>query len=234
MSAEDVDRVHAVLTGRAIPYTRAGTLSAIAKQPRPGRTVVEINGLEGDEQGDAKIHGGPDKAVHFYAYEHYPRWIDELGAIPVLSGPGAFGENLSTHGVDESTICLGDRLRIGSATLEVSQARQPCWKLNDRFGVPTMARMVQATARTGWYCRVVSIGDVSAGDGIWLLERPYPEWPLARLLRLFYGPWANRLEYVAALDLPLVASWRRLLERRLETGQVEDWGTRLDGPASAS
>lgn len=233
MSANDIGRVHAVLTGRAIPYTRAGTLSAIAKQLRPGRIAVELDGLEGDEQGDTKVHGGPDKAVHFYAYEHYPRWIDQLGAIPVLSGPGAFGENLSTHGVDEHTICLGDRLRIGSATFEVSQARQPCWKLNDRFGLTTMARMVQATMRTGWYCRVISIGDVSAGDTIRLLERPYPAWPLARLLGLLYGPWADRLEFVAALDLPLVASWRRLLERRLATGQVEDWGVRLDGPATA-
>lgn len=233
MSAKEIGHVRAVLTGRAVPYTRAGTVSAIAKQPRTGRIAVESNGLENDEQGDTKIHGGPDKSVHFYAYEHYPRWIDELGAIPVLSEPGAFGENLSTHGVDENTICLGDRLRIGSATLEVSQARQPCWKLNDRFGAPTMARLVQASMRTGWYCRVISIGDVSAGDAIRLLERPYPEWPLARLLRLLYGPRANRREFVAALDLPLVASWRRLFERRLATGQVEDWGMRLDGPATA-
>lgn len=96
-----------------------------------------------------------------------------------------------------------------------------------------MARLVQASMRTGWYCRVISIGDVSAGDVIRLLERPYPEWPLARLLRLLYGPRANRREFVAALDLPLVASWRRLFERRLATGQVEDWGMRLDGPATA-
>lgn len=234
MSAADIGRVHEVLTGKAVPYTRAGTRSAIAKRVRSGRIRVERNGLDGDEQGDLKIHGGPDKAVHFYAYEHYPHWIAELGEMPVLSEPGAFGENLSTLGVDETTICLGDRLRIGNAILEISQARQPCWKLNDRFGVPTMARMVQATLRTGWYGRVILSGDVSAGDTIELLARPYPEWSLARLIELLYGPGANNHDFVEALDLPLVASWRRLFERRLATGQVEDWRNRLDGPTKCA
>src|SRR5690606_5500797 len=131
-----IGRIQAVLTGRAVAYTRPGSRSAIAKQLRAGRIHVGFDGLDGDEQGDTRFHGGPDKAVHLYAFEHYAQWIDEIGKRPVLGAPGAFGENLSTLGLTEETLCFGDELRVGSALLQISQARQPCWKLNDRFGVP--------------------------------------------------------------------------------------------------
>src|SRR5690606_10795759 len=131
-------RIDALLTGIAVPYTRPGSRSAIAKTPRSGPVRIGELGLDGDEQGDRRVHGGVDKAVHHYPFEHYARWRAELGPLPVLAAPGAFGENLSSAGLDESNVCLGDRYALGSVVLEVSQGRQPCWKLNDRFGVRDM------------------------------------------------------------------------------------------------
>jgi len=224
-------RVITVLTGRARPYTRPGSRSAIAKQPVAGPVRVHGEGLAGDEQGDRRVHGGPDKAVHLYATEHYPLWRVELGARPVLGAPGAFGENLGTQGVTEADICLGDQLRIGDTLLEVSQARQPCWKLNDRFGVPDMARRVQQTLRTGWYCRVLEPGSLQANDAIALIARPHPDWPLRRLMELLYYRPLERELLMQVRELPLVSSWRRLIENRLVRGEVEDWAARIEGPA---
>ncbi len=219
--------VRSVLTGRALPFARPGVSSAIAKQPRSGPVRLEANGFDGDEQGDRRMHGGPDKAVHLYAQEHYPGWIDELGALPVFSAPGAFGENLATSGVLEHDVCLGDELRVGSAVLQVSQARQPCWKLNHRFGIRDMARRVQDSGRTGWYCRVLRAGEVKAGDSFELVDRPFPDWPLSRLLELLYRSRAEESAQVLAAGLPLVPSWQRLFERRMSTQRIEDWHARL-------
>lgn len=226
-----IGTVRTVLTGRAVPYARPGVSSAIAKRERTGSVDVDTEGLEGDEQGDRRVHGGPDKAVHLYAYEHYASWIAELGRLPVLTTPGAFGENLSTDGILEGDVCLGDRIRVGTALLEVAQARQPCWKLNHRFGVGDMSRRVQDTARTGWYCRVLRPGRISAGETLDLVDRPHADWPLSRLLDLLYRRAPDDDDLHGALQLPLVPSWRRLIERRIETKRIEDWRSRLYGEA---
>ena len=223
----------AVLRGRAVPYTRPGSLSAIAKTPVDGPVQVGPLGLEGDEQGDLKVHGGPDKAVHQYAQEHYGPWCNELGALPVLAGPGAFGENIASAGMSEHTVCLGDQLRVGSVLLEVSQSRQPCWKLNDRFAVPTMARRVQDSGRTGWYYRVLQPGHLQAGDALLLVARPWPEWPLARIIDVLYHQPFDAAVLQALAALPLPPSWQRMVQGRLARAQVEDWRPRLDGPPPA-
>lgn len=234
-SARIIGRVEAVLVGRVAPYTRPGSTSAIAKQPVAERVAAGPLGLAGDEQADTRVHGGVDKAIHLYAFEHYAAWRAEFGlnALPALAAPGGFGENLSTLGVDERDICLGDRLRIGSTLLEVAQGRQPCWKLNDRFGVPDMARRVQDTLRTGWYCRVLAEGSVGAGDDIVLVARPHPDWPVARLMGVLYQRCLDPTILRAVLDLPLVPGWRKLVEQRLASGEIEDWRKRLDGPGLA-
>ena len=229
-----IGRIKAVLTGHAIPYTRPGSRSAIAKSVRQGVVPVAMLGLDGDEQGDRRIHGGPDKAVNLYAFEHYARWIKELGDMPILDTPGAFGENLSTFGMTEVQICLGDQVRIGGVLLQVSQGRQPCWKLNDRFGLPDMARRLQQNLRTGWYCRVIAPGNLAAEDAIELVARPYPGWPLHRLGELLYHGGADERTLREALALPLVPSWRRTIENRLASGKTEDWTARLAGPAPSA
>lgn len=223
--------VDALLVGSAKPYTRPGSSSAIDKRPLAGRVAIGALGLDGDEQGDPRVHGGPDKAVHHYAFDHYSAWRDELGMLPLLQAPGAFGENVSTRGLDEGNVCLGDRFELGTALLEVSQGRQPCWKLNDRFDVPDMVRRVQSSGRTGWYYRVLQPGSAEAGDLLRLDARPHPDWPLQRFNRLLFDRVLSREALEPALQLPLVPSWRRLIERRLQQGDVEDWGRRIDGPA---
>ena len=229
-SARGGTRIDALLTGTAVPYTRPGSRSAIAKAVREGPVWIGGLGLDGDEQGDPRVHGGVDKAVHHYPFEHYAAWRAELGERPVLAAPGAFGENLSSHGLDEGTVCLGDRYALGGAVLEVSQGRQPCWKLNDRFGVADMARRVQDSGRTGWYYRVLQPGSTQAGDALVLLERPCPAWPLRRLMRMLAERVLDPDLLREALGLPLVPSWRTLLERRLASSRAEDWSRRIDGP----
>lgn len=221
--------VLAILRGPARPYTRPGSFSAIAKFPITGAVTVGPLGLAGDEQGDPRVHGGPDKAVHHYPTEHYAAWRTELGALPVLDTPGAFGENLATQGMTEASLCLGDQVRVGSVLLEVSQSRQPCWKLNDRFGVPDMARRVQQTGRTGWYYRVLEPGTLQAGDSLTLVGRRWPQWTLARVIDVLYHQRFDADVLNALAALPLTPSWRRLVEGRLARGQVEDWSPRMDG-----
>ncbi len=230
MSDLSTVRVEALLAGSAKPYTRPGSHSAIDKHPLAGTVRIDELGLAGDEQGDRRVHGGPDKAVHQYPFDHYATWRDELGPLPRLQAPGAFGENISTRGMDESNVCLGDRFALGTAVLEVSQGRQPCWKLNDRFDVPDMARRVQASGRTGWYYRVLQAGSAEAGDLLRLVARPHPDWSLQRLGRLLFDRVLARDALEPALQLPLVPSWRKLLERRLQQQDVESWSRRIDGP----
>ncbi|CAK14770.1 MOSC domain-containing protein [Pseudomonas entomophila] len=222
-------RLDSLLTGSARPFTRPGSHSAIDKQPREGALQVTFLGIAGDEQGDLRVHGGVEKAIHHYPRDHYPDWAAELGDHPLLAKPGAFGENFSSHGWREADVCLGDRIRVGTALLEISQGRMPCWKLNDRFDVAQMALRVQQSGRTGWYYRVLEEGVVAAGDTLDVVERPYGEWSVARLSAVLFD---KRLEpglLRECLELPLVPSWRRTLEKRLEQHQVEDWTSRLQG-----
>lgn len=221
----------AVLTGRAVPLGDTGNLSGIAKHRRTGPVQIGIAGLADDEHGDLAHHGGPEKAIHHYPYDHYTRWsaeIDPPGAL--LASPGAFGENISTLGVTERDVCLGDVYRLGSAIVQLSQGRQPCWRLNHRFGQPAMAREVQSNGRTGWYYRVRQIGEVAAGDDLALLERPCPAWPLSRVIALLYRNTLDPEGLRGLLELPYCPpGWRKLIERRLATGEVERWEKRLTG-----
>ena len=226
-----VVEISSVQVGRVAPLGRKGAPSAIAKSPVSGRVAIGQTGLNGDEQADLRHHGGLEKAVHHYALDHAEAWRADLPCPSALFGqPGAFGENFSTRGITEAEIHVGDLWRAGSALLQVSQARQPCWKLNERFGVPDMARRVQTSGRTGWYYRVLEPGTVEAGDALELIDRPYPAWPLARLLHVFYVDRLDRaaLAEIAELEL-LTESWRQLAARRLDREAVEDWTPRLEG-----
>ncbi|SEH80434.1 MOSC domain-containing protein [Paracoccus alkenifer] len=206
-----------------------GVQSGIDKRPAGRVLLLGPTGFAGDEQADLRRHGGPEKAVHHYDAGHYPVWRAELGDLPALR-PGGFGENLSTLGLSESDVAVGDVFRLGSALIEVSQARQPCWKLNLRFDRRDMARLVQQTGRSGWYYRVLEPGEVAPDDALALVERRAPDWTLTRLHRVLYIDRQNRAELQAMASLaPLSPSWRDLAARRLDSGRVEDWQPRLDG-----
>jgi MOSC domain-containing protein YiiM len=185
-------------------------------------------------QGDRDRHGGPEKAVHHYPFDHYEAWKRDLGDHETLGEAGAFGENLSTVGIVEDGIFVGDVFSLGSAIVEVSQGRQPCWRLNERFGRKTMGRDVQSTGRTGWYYRVLQEGLVAPDARLVLLDRKSPEWTLARIWRAFYVDTLNadELSGVAAIR-SLADGWRSYALRRLDSGMVEDWSRRLDGQPGA-
>lgn len=220
-------RVNRLLIGRLSPLGPKAALSGIRKHP-VARAELGFSGFEGDEQGDTKRHGGVEKAVHHYCLDHYALWVSELGALDVLAQPGAFGENLAVEGLSEDHVCIGDLWALGEAVVQVSQARQPCWKLNSRFGLADMARRLQSSGRTGWYYRVLEPGPVMEGDALNLLNRPNSLWPVSRLINVLYTrkqDWRS-LEEMASLK-ELSESWKRLAARRLETGKVEDWSKRL-------
>lgn len=201
----------AVLVGKVRAFRGENEPSAIGKQPVEHAVAVGALGLAGDEQADRAVHGGIDKAIHHYPADHYAGWRQQLGDVPLLDTPGAFGENISTTGLNETNVFLGDRFRLGTALVEVSQARQPCWKLDHRFGTKGVMAQVVKTRRTGWYYRVLEPGQVRAGDTLELVERPYSDWPLASLFGLLIGGEAkDRPADLRALrDVPVLAeTWQ--------------------------
>ncbi|OXT02128.1 MOSC domain-containing protein [Notoacmeibacter marinus] len=227
--------VNMLLVGQVAPLGEDAVPSGIDKHPVERAVFLRKDGLEGDAQGDRKHHGGADKALHHYAFDHYAAWRMEVGNSPVLHAPGAFGENISTLSMDENTVAIGDIFRFGDAVIEVSQGRQPCWKLNTRFGVSDMAKRVQKSGRTGWYYRVLEEGRVAPGVELRLIDRRSPEWPLRRLWRTLYVDTLNYDELTAMAALPhLPESWRRYASQRLKNRKVEDWSRRLTGKVRAA
>lgn len=212
-------RVHSVLVGRRAPFGRPGIVSAIAKQRREGPIALGRLGLAGDEHGETVNHGGPEKALLHYALDHNQDWRAEHPRFAtLLAQPGAFGENVASIGMTEADVCVGDTYRVGSALVQVSQIRRPCWRLNVRFDYEHMAREVQRTGRCGWYYRVLETGRLQAGDPIVLRERPNPDWTLLRLHRSLEVRGADLGELSAIAALPylaesLKAAVRALLER---------------------
>jgi MOSC domain-containing protein YiiM len=167
-----VARIVSVNVGRPAPLThRRGrqVLSAIGKAPVSGRVRVAGVNLEGDDQADRRVHGGPDKAVYAYASEDTAWWESELGRA---LGPGAFGENLTLSGVDVSGALIGERWRAGSVELEVCQPRFPCFKLGAKFGDPQMVKRFAQSGRPGAYLRIVTEGELAAGDELAVTARP--------------------------------------------------------------
>ncbi len=164
--SEPAARVLAVNVGpvHAVPWKGRSVRTGILKAPTQGRVRVRRLGLEGDEQGDLEAHGGPLKAVYAYPSEHYAFWREEL---PGTDLPwGVFGENLTTAGLSEERVHVGDRFRIGSAVLAATKPRFPCYKLGLRFGREDIESRFLASGRTGFYLRVIDEGDVGAGDPI--------------------------------------------------------------------
>lgn len=194
------------------------------KAPVEGPVFVGRTNLVGDGQSDLKHHGGIDKAVLAYSADHYPQWRRELH-LPEMGG-GAFGENLTISGLNEELVNVGDVLRIGEVVLEVSQPRQPCWKLARRWRLHQLTGLVVKNGKSGWYLRVLQEGSVEAGMPVELLERPNPEWSIARANYILHH-CRNDLQLTEALAaVPLLAdAWvEELLERaeKLRSSAVTD------------
>jgi len=227
----DPIRIETMYAGTPRPLGARKIASAIAKSAVPGPWEITLVGLSGDAQADMRHHGGPEKALHHYARDHYATWKNETPALAAtLATVPAFGENISTLGMTEASVCIGDIYRIGAVLVQVSQGRQPCWKLNARFAADDMAYRVQMTGRTGWYYRVLEGGHIVAGDAITLVERPQPDWSLSRICALLYHRTTAFDELAALAELPeLAESWRNLATRRVKSRTVESWSSRLEG-----
>jgi MOSC domain-containing protein YiiM len=171
-------------------------------------------GLAGDEQADLNVHGGPDKAVYFYPAEHYQPWSLDAPRYAHLFIAGAFGENVTMAGLKEHDIAIGDVFRIGSTEMQVTQPRQPCFKLGLRFADNTLGRIMMQSGRTGWYVRVLQPGSLQAGDEIAVIRRPSPQWTIARFNEIILRRSATieELQELSNLEsLPL--QWREGFER---------------------
>lgn len=202
--------------------------SGFWKETVTGPAAVGWENLSGDGQADLKNHGGPDKAICVYPQDHWAYWEETFGSVLF---PGAFGENFTTEGQIEEEIFLGDIYQCGTALVQVSQPRQPCWKLARRWRVKDLAAQVERSGRTGWYLRVLTPGVVEAPQEMVLRERPYPAWSLAEANAIMHH---RKTDWDAAGALAacpaLSESWRRTLLNRATSRVVSDVGLRQHGP----
>jgi MOSC domain-containing protein YiiM len=191
--------------------------TGIFKEPVAGRVALRRLNLDGDRQADLSVHGGPFKAVYCYPVEHYAPWTEELGggALPM----GAFGENLTTEGLNEDDVHIGDEFSIGTARLVVTQPRMPCYKLGIRFQDDGMVKRFLASRRTGFYLAVVREGDVGTGDAIVRAAEDPQRLRVADITRLYVARAFDRDDVATAKKALEVAalpeSWKEYLRDRL-------------------
>lgn len=222
-------RVDGIFLGKIAHHWEGREHSAIDKTAVTGPQDINKFGFLTDEQADLKNHGGLDKAIHHYPSDHYQTWINE-GEIPAGTIPAAFGENIATIGLTEQTLCIGDTFRLGTAIVQISQGRQPCWKVSEFTQNKRMAYLFQKTARTGWYYRVLEPGHLDIGDNIDLIERRQPDWTVARVTtaRLTKRVAQQDAETLAVLP-ELADGWRQAFQRMASGNLKEDTGKRLIG-----
>lgn len=188
------------------------------KEPVSGQVWAGTTNLAGDGQADLRVHGGPDKAINVYPIEHYAFWLAELDFKQLPNG--AFGENFTVAGILETEACIGDIFELGDALVQISQPRQPCWKLSRRWRIQDLVAQVVRTGKTGWYLRVLREGNVQAGAALVLVERPYPEWTVAVANNIMLHRKENYAATQALAECPALSdSWQATLSR-LEEGKV--------------
>jgi MOSC domain-containing protein YiiM len=199
-------------TPKQVPFNRATVLTSIFKEPVHGRVAIRKHNIEGDRQSDLTVHGGPLKAIYCYPSEHYVYWRQQL---PEMDLPyGMFGENLTTEGILEEDVSPGDQFRVGSALLQATQPRMPCFKLGIRFGLASMVKKFWQSGRSGIYFSVIEEGDVAAGDPIERITAGPENVSVADVVRLFRGDEMSEELLARALRAPLAGSWKEELRER--------------------
>lgn len=208
--------------------TTFGFESALDKQQAIERLFLSETGLQGDECGDPKHHGGTERALHQYPAEHYAYWQTQYPERD-WQAPG-MGENISTLGMMEDSVHIGDRYQWGEAIIEVSQPRSPCYKLNIRWNAEGMSDQMQQLSYCGWLYRVIKTGHVSVEDNLVLLARDDTALTVKQVADYFFNDPLNRdgLAKIIASE-KLTQKWRDTAEKRLATGEVEVWDYRLLG-----
>jgi MOSC domain-containing protein YiiM len=202
-------RVVSIHVGKIAPLGADGVPSAFVKTAVDHAVTITPLGIEGDEQADLSVHGGYEKAVYGYSWEHYAEWRAEHPQHLSALAPGGFGENLCIAGLREADLCVGDIHRIGTARLQVCQPRQPCFKLALRFADKMMPKAMVRSGRAGWYYRVLQSGEIEPGAAIHVDERPNSDFPFTRLVELIsYGRTTrSELERLRALE-GLASDWK--------------------------
>jgi len=204
---------------RLAVYKGATINTGIFKKPVSGRVALRALNLEGDQQADLSVHGGPYKAVYAYPSEHYGYWRRDL---PNVELPwGTFGENLTTEGLGEDELHIGDRFRVGSATVMVRQPRMPCYKLAAKFQRDDLIERFLRSGRSGFYFSVEQEGEVGQGDSLELISRDHDGITIAEMNRLFVGEKYNRdLLQKAIATAALPETWREYFLPRLKGSAV--------------
>ncbi len=202
---------------REITHRGQAITTGIFKAPVAGPVWLGRLNLAGDGQADLRVHGGADKAVYVYPFEHYAFWAGELGRDDFSHGQ--FGENFTTTGLLEDGVCIGDVFQIGEARVRVTQPRSPCFKLGIRMGEENFPARFTSANRTGFYLRVLQEGEVAAGDAITCIEPTINSMTVREVFHLRHGAGGTRAEYERAARLPdLSSSWRAAFEKRLTEG----------------
>ena len=212
----DAMRILSINVGRPREIESRGKMvrTSIFKEPVAGPVWARTLNLDGDEQSDLTVHGGADKAVYAYPSEHYAYWREQL---PRIDFPwGAFGENLTTAGLTETAVHVGDRLHIGAAEFVVTQPRLPCFKLGIRFGRLDMVKRFQESGRTGFYLAVVGEGALHAGDAIRHTPGEQHGVSIADVARLYTSKGNEQALLRRAIEVTaLPDSWREYFRSRL-------------------
>jgi MOSC domain-containing protein YiiM len=211
-------RIESVNIGRPTVLMRHGRRysTAINRRPVDGAVMLTRTGFEGDRVSDDRAHGGPERAACCYPIEHYEYWRRRLPSD--MTTPG-FGENLTTRGLLEEEVCIGDVLAIGGAVVRISSPRQPCAKLALKHDEPRLPLWINETAFCGFYVGVVQEGPIALGEGVQLVERPHAGMTvaLAARLRVASRPDPALIEQFVR-ETPLSQSFRDSLLARLRTG----------------
>ena len=200
---------------REVIYKGKTVTTGIFKEPVEGRIGLRTLNLDGDRQADLSVHGGPSKAAYAYPIEHYEYWREQL---PGVDRPwGMFGENLTTEGLREDSVNIGDRFRIGSAEVMVTEPRLPCYKLAAKFGRDDIIKRFLHSGRTGFYFAVMQEGEVGTGDGIELVSRDEHSVTVADITRLYVREKDDMGTLRRAVQVTaLPESWRMYFGKRIE------------------
>ncbi len=201
---------------QAIETPRGTVMTAIFKQPVEGRVAVRRYNIAGDKQADLSVHGGPAKAVYAYSAGHYPYWKAALPDSPLSYGN--FGENLTVDGLSEDDIHIGDRFRVGTVLLQVTQPRMPCFKLALRFGRPDMVKLFWKSNRSGIYFSIEEEGELAAGDEV-TRQAVHPlRVTVGDVVALYKGEKSDPDLFRRALEAPLASSWKQGIQELHERG----------------
>ena len=203
--------------------------SAIAKLQVDGELSLTEKGLVGDEQAEKKIHGGPDRALCHYPREHYAFWASEYPDQAELFVAPAFGENLSTEGLTEKNVFIGDIFRWGEALIQVTQPRSPCFKLNFHFGISDIATQMQNAGKTGWLYRVILAGKVETDAPLTLVSRLSDVSMYDACAIAWHMPFDDEQYHRLLSAAGLSTSWTRTMQKRRLSNKIEDNSRRLWG-----